>query len=412
MKKYFSIVAFIVCAQVAFGQKTVVAVQNMDGLWGYSTPEGNEIVPLKYVDAHEFTTDGVAMVRKTDKSWTLINPNDEKVSNALTNYEPKGYIFYTKGFDEEMMLIVSSGKYGYLNSKGEVLIKAEFNELSEFKGEYAIGKIGDVYYIVNRSGTKTKIETSADRVNYMTNGYAPFRWKKLFGYVDLSGKVVIEAKFKSVGYFEGGRAWAEDLTGKFGIIDTEGKWLVEPKYDKISDPEPTQHVAMGKIGELVEFIESNGSATLMDGVNAFGDFSEGFAWARKGTLVGMVNLKGDWIIPAEYTKIERATSGLVNVKKGEFWGVFDVFGKRLIPFEYERVENINDGLIAVKKGGLWGFSNGAGEIVIEPKFTNVRDFHNGYAAASKDGLWGMIDKTGEFTMKPKYRRVNDAVVTK
>ncbi|OFZ20423.1 MAG: hypothetical protein A3D92_14730 [Bacteroidetes bacterium RIFCSPHIGHO2_02_FULL_44_7] len=412
MKNYFFIVAFIVCSHLSFSQKAVVAVEDMTGMWGYATPDGTEIVPTKYIDAHAFTTDGVAMVRMVDKKWALINSNNEKVSNALTNYEPKGYVFYTKGFDEEMMLVVSSGKYGYLNGKGEVIIKPEFEELSEYKGDYAIGKIDAKYYIVDRAGVKTEIKATADHVNYLTNGYAPFRWKKQFGYVDVSGKVVIEATYKKVGYFEGERAWAMNASGKLGIIDTKGNWLVEAKYDKISDPEPTHHVAIGKIGELVEFIEADGSTTIMEGVVAFGDFSEGFAWVRQGELVGVVNHKGDWIIPAEYTKIERATSGFVNVKKGELWGLFDVHGKQLLPFDYERIENLNDGLIAVKKAGLWGFSNAAGDIVIEPKFDNVRDFHNGYAAASKGGLWGMINKTGEFTMKPKYHRVNDVVLTK
>ncbi|EGQ2639350.1 WG repeat-containing protein, partial [Campylobacter coli] len=54
------------------------------------------------------------------------------------------------------------------------------------------------------------------------------RW----GFIDRSGKFVIEPKFDDAWNFNEGLAGVE-LNGKWGFIDKSGKIVIEPKFDDI-----------------------------------------------------------------------------------------------------------------------------------------------------------------------------------
>ena len=57
---------------------------------------------------------------------------------------------------------------------------------------------------------------------------------KKYGFIDKSGKVVIEPQFDDVGPFSEGFAGVEK-DGKWGFIDKSGKVVIEPQFD---DAEP------------------------------------------------------------------------------------------------------------------------------------------------------------------------------
>ncbi|HEF3474383.1 TPA: WG repeat-containing protein, partial [Campylobacter coli] len=53
-----------------------------------------------------------------------------------------------------------------------------------------------------------------------------------WGFIDKNGEFVIEPKFDGVGNFSEGLARVE-LNGKYGFIDKSGKIVIEPKFDDI-----------------------------------------------------------------------------------------------------------------------------------------------------------------------------------
>ena len=61
------------------------------------------------------------------------------------------------------------------------------------------------------------------------------RQDDLWGYVDLTGKMVIAPQFKQARSFRDGLAPAISDEGKWGYIGQAGHWLIEPQYDA-ADP--------------------------------------------------------------------------------------------------------------------------------------------------------------------------------
>lgn len=73
-----------------------------------------------------------------------------------------------------------------------------------------------------------------------SEGLAAVQKNGMIGFIDHKGNTVIEFRFPFHGnplsefVFENGRCIVADTTGKCGIIDKAGKWIIKPDYDNIS----------------------------------------------------------------------------------------------------------------------------------------------------------------------------------
>ena len=410
MKRYILFTSISLLSFISFSQINLVAVENLSDKWGFADEKGNMVIPFQYIEAHSFTSSGVAMVRDGG-GWKIIDKDGKTVSVEVKNFEPKSYPFFTRGFKGEMVLIVVGKKYGYLNASGSLVVPVEYDELSEFRGDYAIGKIGASYYIVNKSGNKTKINVDTDQVKYLINGYAVYRSKKLLGYVDGEGNNLIDPKYSGAGNFYNGFAWARDpASATIGFINTKGEWIIQPQYKEVTDLDEKYNVSVARDMNSKVFLQyMDGKRIEIEGARDAGDLSEGFAWVRKGELVGLIDHTGKWIIEAKFNKIEKMRDGYVVVKSESFEGLYDKAGKMIFSPEYQKVENISEGLFRVKKADKWGYLDASGKMVIDFQFEGAEDFNNGYAQVKKGTTWGMIDKAGNLVIEPVNKRVKEMV---
>jgi hypothetical protein len=410
MKKHLLTACLAFSSLFAVAQTNLVAVETLNDQWGFADEKGNLVIPCKFIEAHSFMSGGVAMVRDAN-GWKVIDAAGERVNNGVKGFEPKSYPFFTRGFKGEMLLIVVEKKYGYLDSKGQLAVPVEYDELSEFRGDYAIGKIGSTHYIVDKKGNKTTVNVTADLVRYVTNGYAVYRYKKLFGYIDAEGNKVIDPKYTGAGNFVNGYAWAREASDKIGFINTKGEWLVQPEYKDVTDPDEIYQISTARDFTGKFYLQKmDGSRTELSGATGAGELIEGCTWVRTAAGVGMVNHKGEWILQPTFTKVEKAVDGYVVVKSIEDKeGLYNLKGENIIPVEYDKVENISEGLFRVRKGDKWGYMNTSGEVVIDFQFAGAEDFNYGYAQVKEGTTWGLIDKSGNIVIPAKYKRIKELV---
>lgn len=204
---------------------------------------------------------------------------------------------------------------------------------------------------------------------------------KEWGYADLSGNLIIEAKYKKcIGFSEDGLAAIYDGKIKqFYFINTRGETL------------PTE-VADFKLIEILLF-----------GMKGFND---GFVAVKIGEKWGFLNTDGKLAIPAVYDKVTIFNDGFAACQKGEkFYAVdgnaaeyqVDVVG-------IVDLNDFNEGLASFKtEGGQVGFVDGTGKVVIPAKFESAGDFRGGLAWAKvAGGTVGFIDKNGAWVLEPKF----------
>ena len=214
-----------------------------------------------------------------------------------------------------------------------------------------------------------------------------------------------------------------DTEGKYGFIDLSGNVVVKPQFDFAGDF--SEGLARVRIGDKDNgkwgFINKLGTLVIDTLYVQEGSFQEGLAWVqkeKKGNF-GYIDRSGEMVIQLQYSNIKSFSESMggVRVRKKvgtrdvEKWGFVDKKGDTVIPPKYDEVGIFSEGLAKVrvlvkdeenKDVSRYGFMDKEENMVIEPVFLGVRDFSEGLAAVKIDSVtWGYVDKEGKMAFSLK-----------
>lgn len=204
---------------------------------------------------------------------------------------------------------------------------------------------------------------------------AAVKYLNKWGYINSSGKEIIIPKFdKAEDFSENGYAvvW---LKNKAGIIDYNGRMILEPKYDDIN-------------------IYHN----------------DGFAQIILNEKKGVIELEsGNVVIPAIYKDMyhywekENLNKGGLAVKLNGKWGIIDKANKTIIHFQYDSIVNLEKEVIPFLKDGNWGYLSPNGLEVIRPIYKEANEFKNRKAiVVTKNDTYDLVDKEKQFGLDYTY----------
>lgn len=349
--KQFSIVNILLLflSNSVFAQTYLIQTKHSgEKLWGYDNQKGEIIIPAKYEKCYEFSEDGLAPVfDESKKKFVFINSKGEAIPVAVDKFEINEGFFGAgmMNFNNGLIPVKIDKKWGYVNKEGKLAIPAKYDGITEFNGGYAAVKSGDKSFIIDTKGTETPVSINdIDLVQHFSEGLAPYKTKNgSFGFTDAKGKSVINAQFKSVGYFTGGLAWAKTSDDKVGYINGTGAWVIQPSFDTGKDFDPESGYArvktFGKEG-VWQYIDKSGKVLTVDSDGLFGDFNNGLAKGKKGELVGFFNTKGEWIIKPQFEAVRDFKNGFAAAKSGGKWGLIDKTGKWTINPTLEGIKDV------------------------------------------------------------------------
>ncbi|WP_010245245.1 WG repeat-containing protein [Acetivibrio cellulolyticus] len=165
--------------------------------------------------------------------------------------------------------------------------------------------------------------------------------------------------------------------GYQGIINMEGKYVVEPKYNHID-----------------EFFDGTASVLVLDNGTE--------KW-------GIIDSTGKEIIKPFSESPIFYSEGLADVKVNDKFGFIDLEGNFVIEPKYEFSYGFQNSLAVVESDGKYGYINKNGDFEIEPQFESADSFYGDYASVSKDvggkELFGIIDRKGNFVVEPKFDHI-------
>lgn len=199
------------------------------------------------------------------------------------------------------------------------------------------------------------------------------------GFIDRTGKFVIDKKFWWIGVFHDGLAPAIDASGLLGFIDVTGRYVIPPRF---STPERINTPA------------------FLDGV--------ALAVDESGSGMGAIDTKGNWIIQPKKKPLLALGQGLVAeiAKKNETLAIklYDTTGKLIRPEEFEGFVSPAQDRIFVKLDGKYGLIDIKGNWILEPSpaLTEAKSFSEGLAAVKVGDLWGYLDTNGQFAIEPQF----------
>ena len=89
----------------------------------------------------------------------------------------------------------------------------------------------------------------------------------------------------------------------------------------------------------------------------------------------VIPLKLDAYIQSEFQpRLSAFKDGLAVVSKSNNKGVIDTKGEIVIPFKYEDLSGFSEGFSIVKKGNKYGYINKRNELIIPYTYDNAFDF--------------------------------------
>ncbi|HLO48926.1 MAG TPA: WG repeat-containing protein [Kamptonema sp.] len=198
-------------------------------------------IPLQFNSASSFVN-GVAQVQ-VGSDIRYINTKGKFVTAPPSNETPP------EPFPEGLQPKFSEGKWGYIDRSDNWVIQPQFNRANNFKDGLASIMIGNKWGWIEKTG-KVVIEPQFELVEEFSEGLARVLKEKV-GYIDKTGKMVIPPQFGGIGIFPGdaahvmsfkeGGKFSEGLAAveivnervnqKWGYIDKTGKIVVEPQFE-------------------------------------------------------------------------------------------------------------------------------------------------------------------------------------
>ncbi|UZR99787.1 WG repeat-containing protein [Chondrinema litorale] len=162
-------------------------------------------------------------------------------------YEPKylglintkGEILTNPQYDEivygnsKIARVKKKGKYGFIDNDGKVLIEAILDSASlEFNGIASVKK-DKVWGIIKMTGEYLLRDTSLVYISGFNENIAYYQKKQLdiFGYVNSKGTIILDG-YNGAGTFQYGYGPIYKREAGWGIIDSLGNVVIEPKYGK------------------------------------------------------------------------------------------------------------------------------------------------------------------------------------
>jgi hypothetical protein len=243
-----------------------------------------------------------------------------------------------------------------------------------------------------------------------------------YGYIDYTGKIVIQPQFLWGGDFHNGFApvylcsrevWIDPSgnvsalpppngsglrpvrrAGKVGFVDRSGTFKIDAIYD---DALPfSDGAAAVELHGLWGFIGLDGHEIVPPIYKSASYFREGVGQVESDH--GSLSIdKSGAVLAASYEYLAGVTSeGRIPVSRNEKNGYLDLHGKIAIPLEYESAGTFSNGLAPVEKGGRWGYIDQDGQMSIPFIFDEAGPFASGLAPVKIGGDSGFIDKTGKF----------------
>lgn len=180
-----------------------------------------------------------------------------------------------------------------------------------------------------------------DELSHFSEGLAAVCRKGKWGYIDTTGREVIECRFDDCRAFYNGVAqvceregsWNEQYTeiadACWGMIDKTGKYLISPIYNSISYS--SEESVLGE--------------------------------TREGTWI-FIGLDGQPLFTQEFTDALPFEDGIAVVEQNGRWGAIDRQGNTIIPFLYDFLTLFFDGYAVAEKNGERFYINQSGERVI------------------------------------------------
>ena len=268
-------------------------------------------------------------------------------------------------FSEGLAQVRVGAKSGYINTKGVVAITPQFDEASPFRYGRAGVKLGNRFGFIDKDG-KYIGNPDFSWAGQFSGDLAAVRTAEgVMAFVNRSGKLELAGKFQQLR----GTGFNQGLApagsgGKWGFIDETGKWVIDPQFENaFSFADGLAQVA---VGGRWGYIDRKGKFVVNPQYDFADEFYEGLADFRSGNKSGFIDTKGRVAIEAKFLYAFHFSEGLAQVQTEDGWGFIDRTGKMVVSPQFDSTDVFQNGLARVTALGKEAYITTTGAFVVNP----------------------------------------------
>ena len=357
--------------------------------------------------------------------------------------------------DYSLFRISENGKTGFINDRGQVIIKPIFLVAGEFSEGLACARINGTYGYIDKTGNFV-IQAQYDYGTSFNDGLAiVYKEGKPF-VINKKGQKPFEMIFPVIGPYDNGRARIKTDTKKIGFINTNGKLIIDTVFVNINSFINGYAVVEGlnhhPYADAETGVESKNELGVIDTLGNFiisygkyieiNDFSSGYfkveisaePWDTidgYSAQTGFVDQTGKLILAKSYKNNCWLDGdfhcGLARMNLYKYWqpeesgtsytteknyeGFVNLKGETVInDTNYVRVSDFSDNRAFFQNENRDYFIiDTHGKIISKDTFSGLAGdgFKNGLAFVEIGGKYGMIDTSANFIVKPQYEGIDD-----
>lgn len=294
--------------------------------------------------------------------------------------------------------VVRSDKYGFIDSKGELIVEPTYNLVGRFTEDRCIVE-------------------KFDEIN--------LEFDRLQGYINSHGEEIIPLiSCQFCTSFSEGLAQFEVVNGKVGFIDRWGKFKITPQFEIDYDGEVSLGFSEGVAAIAFEegwtYINIQGEELFDVRFEIAKRFQDGYAvvssveQASQTQELFFIDKTGQRLetIPCKIgIQCQGFRNGLCEVilpllsqeHELDRIGFINTTGNLAFEGRFAHSSGFHEGLCIVKKtGGKFGVINTQGEWVIEPLYQEIGLFNYGIAPFRQNQQWGLLNTLGEVIVSPQF----------
>lgn len=328
------------------------------------------------------------------------------------------------------------GKCGLIDTTGLLLTPAIYDRIRIANDSLFMVQLNGKEGLLNQQG-KTVLPPTYDYMGLLCNGKAVVSNDRKFGYIDITGKVYIPLVYDlAFDYYNGffhvksnntfgllnakgdtvlppvyqyirpyGRFIIARKGGKCGLLDKQGKLLLDFEYDSLEELNSDSIVSV-QVNRESCVMDWRTKAVLSKKYNLIYTFgvldSIPYFRAQKSGRKTLIDQKGELVTDGFYDAIGIYYEQLASVSRDNKQGFIDASGKLVIPLIYDKVWRFKEGLCLVILQGKTGFIDKKGKLLFTLPQTETGFFENGLAQVFENKKMGFINTTGKLVIPIQY----------
>lgn len=324
----------------------------------------------------------------------------------------------TKVVANSYMALYTEGKWGVINSKGEIIVDPSYDDMiiipDPTKPVFICQREVDLEnksYISEALNEKSQqlftsyknVEAlqnidSSNIISYDTNALKIENENK-YGLINFSGKELLSCTYDSITPLKGVKnSLVTVKDGKYGLVDNNGNVIIENNYSEIkplTDKYEDGYIVKDTNGNY-GLINYNKKQVLECKYSEIQNvYGSGYYVVKENGNTKLVNSNGETKLENKFSKVKSIDNGNLIIQSNSKYGVITAEGENKIQTSYDELSYITEGNYIAKKDGKYGVVNLSNEIKVNFTYTNMvyMKEENFIEGDREDGQTDLMDTT-------------------